>query len=550
MHLRLAVFCSLLYFTNKGVIASLLSATQSEDDDLIVELENSGKIRGHILQTTEGKNFYAFQDIPYGESTAGNNRFRPPKPRAPWEGILNATENKVVCPQSHNPDAGEDCLVLNVYTPVKPSSGASLPVYFFIPGGAFVSLSGQISYLDPEYLVDFDIIIVTFNYRLGSFGFLTTLDETIPGNLGLKDQLLALKWTHDHIHQFGGDSDKITVGGQSAGSMSAGFHLLSRATKGLYRGIIQESGSSISSVFYPTNDRELAFEFGKALNSSFTSTDSRDLLELLQQASYSDLLALNSKFTSGATAGFMNGLTFKPVIEDDNDDAFITEPMHAALLDGRFNLVPVLIGFNSEESLSFLGQIGEEGIEERAKLLDENPANVLQSLNVSVEDRENVGKKLKALYTSSSFTDDRNALITFTSDEVFVRSAIRQAESASRYVPVYLYELTWLPDNSSAQGVPHAADMPYLWGGDSHGQIINENLRKPILKWWTNFIKYQNPTPEKDEDLQNVIWSEVKPDAVKYLDIDSQFTVKENPKNYYSIKNLLDLYIRPPYITY
>uniref|UniRef100_A0A6P7G1C6 Carboxylic ester hydrolase n=1 Tax=Diabrotica virgifera virgifera TaxID=50390 RepID=A0A6P7G1C6_DIAVI len=550
MHLRLAVLCFLLYFANKRAIASPLSATHSEDDDLIVELENLGKIRGHILQSNEGKDFYAFQDVHYGESTAGNNRFRPPKPRAPWEGILNATENKVVCPQSNSPDAGEDCLVLNVYTPVKPSSDASLPVYFFIPGGAFVSLSGKISYVDPKYLVDYDIVIVTINYRLGSFGFLTTLDENIPGNLGLKDQLLALKWTHDHIHQFGGDANKLTVGGQSAGGMSAGFHLLSRASKGLFRGIIQGSGSSISSVFYPTNNTELAFEFGKALNSSFTSTDSRDLLELLQQTSYSDLLALNNKFTSGVTSGFMDGLTFKPVIEDDNDDAFITEPMHAALLDGRFNLVPVLIGFNSEESLTFVRQIGEQNIEERAKLLDENPANVAEALNVAEEDRENVGKKLKALYTSSSFTDDRNALITFTSDEVFGRAAIRQAESTSKHVPVYLYELTWMPENSTAQGVGHGVDMPYLWGGDSRGQLINEDLRKPILKWWTNFIKYQNPTPEKDEDLQNVIWSEVKPDALKYLEIDSQFTVNENPKNYNSIKDLLDLYIRPPYITY
>uniref|UniRef100_A0A6P7G164 Carboxylic ester hydrolase n=1 Tax=Diabrotica virgifera virgifera TaxID=50390 RepID=A0A6P7G164_DIAVI len=552
MHLKLAVLAFLLYFANKRAIASPLSATHYEDDDLIVELENLGKIRGHILQSNEGKDFYAFQDVHYAESTAGNNRFRPPKPRAPWEGILNATENKVVCPQADNPDASEDCLVLNVYTPVKPNSDVLLPVFFFIPGGAFVTFSAQISNLDPKYLVDYDIVIVTINYRLGSFGFLTTLDETIPGNLGLKDQLLALKWTHEHIHKFGGDANKLTLGGQSAGGMSTGFHLLSRASKGLFRSVIQQSGSSISSVFYPINDRKLAFEFGKALNSSFTSTHSRDLLELLQQASFSDLLALNTKFTSGVTTGFMDGLTFRPVIEDDHEDAIVTEPMQAALSNGRFNRVPVLIGFNSEESLAFLGLIGEQNIEERAKLLDENPANVAEALNVAEEDKENVGKQLKALYTSSSFTDDRDALITFTSDAVFVRSIIRQAESISRHVPVYLYDLTYLPEDSTAQGVAHGVDMRYLFGGDSHGLVFNENLRKSLLKFWTNFIIYQDPTPIFDEDLQDVIWSQVKHDAaaVKYLEIDSQFTLKENPKNYNSIKKLLDHYIRQPYITY
>ncbi|CAG9839708.1 unnamed protein product [Diabrotica balteata] len=376
----------------------------------------------------------------------------------------------------------------------------SLPVFFWIHGGAFVVGNGSISSFNPKFLIDYDIIIVTINYRLGPFGFLTTLDENIPGNLGLKDQLLALKWTHDHIIQFGGDPKKITVGGESAGSMSAGFHLISKAARGLISGIIQQSGSSLSSVFYPTNDRELAFEFGKSLNSSFTSTESSDLLELLQEASYSDLMTLSNKFTSGRGVGFMDALTFKPVIENDNDDAFITEPMHDDVLEGHFNLVPILIGFNSEESLMFL-------------------------------------------------EEDRNALIKYTSDEVFVRSTIRQAEAASRYVPVYLYELTWLPDDSTLLGVPHGTELWYLWDGIKYGPI-NENFRKPVLKWWTNFIKYQNPTPESDGELQNVIWPEVQPDAVKYLDINSQFTVKENPRHYYDVKNLLDLYIRPPYITY
>ncbi|CAG9839705.1 unnamed protein product [Diabrotica balteata] len=550
MNLRLVIFCCLLYVANKGVTSSPVTGEVSADDDLIVNLNNLGKIRGHILQSADGKDFYAFQDIPYAEPPVGKNRLQPSKPHGPWEGILNTTENKYVCPQPIGTNSNEDCLVLSVYTPVKPSSGTSLPVFFWIPGGAFMVGSGQISSYNPRFLIDYDIIVVTINYRLGALGFLTTLDETIPGNLGLKDQLLALKWVHDHIHQFGGDPHKVTVGGESAGGMSAGFHLLSRASKGLFRGIVQQSGSSISSVFYPSNDRELAFEFGQTLNSSFKSNKSSDLLELLQQTSYSDLLALNNKFLSGKTAGFMDALTFKPIIEDDNDDAFITEPMFSSVMNREFNLVPILIGYNSEEALSFLGQIGEPAIVERAKLLDENIANVVsRSLNIAEEDIETVGKKLKAFYTNSSFTEDRNGLIKFTSDEVFIRSTLREAQSTSRHVPVYLSVLSWLPDNSTDIGVPHTADLWYLWDRQNTN-INNEALRKPLLKWWTNFIKYQNPTPVADEELQNVIWPKVHPNSVKYLDISSKFLVKENPRNYYSIKQLLDSYINPPYITY
>ncbi|XP_072396020.1 para-nitrobenzyl esterase-like isoform X1 [Diabrotica undecimpunctata] len=550
MNLRLVIVCSLLYAGKNGAILSPENGAAAEQDELIVELENLGKLRGHILQSAEGKSYYAFQDIPYAEPPTGPNRFRPPKPHGAWEGVLDVTENKKTCAQVNDPNSVEDCLVLNVYTPVRASPDKSLPVFFWIHGGAFVVGNGSIFSFNPKFLIDYDIIIVTMNYRLGPFGFLTTLDENIPGNLGLKDQLLALKWTYDHIIRFGGDPKKITVGGESAGSMSAGFHLLSKAARGLITGIIQQSGSSLSSVFYPTNDRELAFEFGKSLNNSFTSTKSSDLLELLQQASYSDLMTLNNKFTSGRGVGFMDALTFKPVIENDNDDAFITEPMHDDVLEGHFNLVPILIGFNSEESLMFLEVTNKTLVEERANFLDERPANIVSPfLNVAEEDKEKVGTILKTFYSCSSFTEDRNALIKYTSDEVFVRSTIRQAEAASRYVPVYLYELTWLPDDSTLLGVPHGTELWYLWDGIKYGPI-NENFRKPVLKWWTNFIKYQNPTPGSDGELQNVIWPEVQPDAVKYLDINSQFTVKENPRHYYDIKNLLDLYTRPPYITY
>uniref|UniRef100_A0A6P7H3X8 Acetylcholinesterase-like n=1 Tax=Diabrotica virgifera virgifera TaxID=50390 RepID=A0A6P7H3X8_DIAVI len=103
-----------------NVFSSSEAGEPAEQDELIVELENLGNIRGHILQSAEGKNFYAFQDIPYAEPPIGPNRFRvqPPKPHGAWEGVLNVTENKKTCVQVNDPNSVEDCLVLNVYTPV------------------------------------------------------------------------------------------------------------------------------------------------------------------------------------------------------------------------------------------------------------------------------------------------------------------------------------------------------------------------------------------------------------------------------------------------
>ncbi|XP_072397522.1 para-nitrobenzyl esterase-like [Diabrotica undecimpunctata] len=554
VHLNLFVFCTLAYFANNGVTSAV---TGSTDDDLIITLSTGSKVRGHVLQSFEGNNFHAFESIPYAEPPIGKNRFQPPVIKKPWEGVLNATANDKICPQllSHNDPVvigDEDCLILNVYRPLKSDRQKSLPVFFWIYGGGFDS--GYSALYDPSLLIDYDIVIVTINYRVGSLGFLTTIDDNIPGNVGLKDQLLALQWVHDNIIAFGGDPNQVTVGGESAGSMSAGFHLLSKAAKGLYSAIIQQSGSPLAGPFYPSKDREVAFEFGRQLNKSFTSSRSSDLLAMLQEASLTDILNLQATFSVGVRPqGFMATIVFKPVIEEEfNDKAFLTGPMHSAILNGKFNFVPVLIGLNSEESLMFYDSVDKEAFNQAARFFDENAKDIISvSLNIAEEAREDVGKALKSLYTNTSFQEDTLGFIKYSSDEVFGRSIIRQAEGASRYVPVFMYQLSWYNKNNRFPGTGHASDLYYLWNLPiASTTAYNETLRRPILKLWTNFIKYQNPTPIEDEDLQNVIWPEVEPGSVKYLNIDSTFEVQENPRGYYDIESILDAYLKEPLISY
>ncbi|CAG9839698.1 unnamed protein product [Diabrotica balteata] len=363
--------------------ATSLAAGFAADDDLIVTLPSGSKMRGYVLQSFEGNDFHAFENIPYGEPPIGQNRF-----------------------QKANPQE-------------------LLPVYFWIHGGGFIGGFGSGN--NPKLFIDYDIVIVTINYRLGALGFLTTIDNNIPGNLGLKDQVLALQWVHDNINAFGGDPKQVTVGGESAGSMSAGFHLLSKSAR------------------------------------------------------------------------------------DDTSDEF----------------------------------------KQRKKYYDETPKNVISEyLNIAEEAKEDVGKALKSLYTNSSFEEDTLAFIKYTSDENFGRSIARQAEAGSRYAPVYMYQLSWYNKLNPYPGVEHGDDLLYMWFVLETFPSYNEALRKPILKWWTNFIKYQNPTPVEDEDLQNVIWPEVTPGSVKYLNIDSKFEVKENPRQYYQIESILDPYVRVPLITY
>jgi carboxylesterase type B len=159
---------------------------------------------------------------------------------------------------------------------------------FFMHGGGYVG--GSSMWEEPENLLDHGVLLVTINYRLGPFGFISTQDEVIPGNNGLKDQQSAIQWTHDNIHLFGGDPNKITILGQSAGSSSVTYQLLNRGIEGLIVGGICESGTYLSAWSYQRRAREIAFATAALMNDTFlTNNNSQDLLEYLQSVPAKDL---------------------------------------------------------------------------------------------------------------------------------------------------------------------------------------------------------------------------------------------------------------------
>lgn len=155
----------------------------------------------------------------------------------------------------------EDCLKLNVYRPTKKHTNGSLPVLFWIHDGAF-----QYGHALPEapyFLIDHDVIFVTFDYRLGTLGFLSTEDDVVSGNMGLKDQVLALKWVNDHIEYFGGDPNSITLVGLSAGGASVHYHYLSPMSRGLFHAGISMSGTALMPWTQAENSRVKAFKLGE-----------------------------------------------------------------------------------------------------------------------------------------------------------------------------------------------------------------------------------------------------------------------------------------------
>jgi carboxylesterase type B len=186
-------------------------------DDLTLQIKD-GKILGRFITSHMGKPIKAFLGIPYAQPPVGELRFKAPQKVQPWEGIKLTQFDGQRCVQvtsTFAPGApligNEDCLYLNVYTPVE--NPGNLPVVFWIHGGAFVAGDGSYAFYGPDYVIDHDVVMVAGNYRLGVLGFLSTESKDAQGNFGLKDQNLILQWIQENIEYFGGNKSSVTIWG-------------------------------------------------------------------------------------------------------------------------------------------------------------------------------------------------------------------------------------------------------------------------------------------------------------------------------------------------
>lgn len=229
-----------------------------------------GKIQGRVLESRLGTLFHAFRGIRYARPPVENLRFKPPESVNQWSGVFDATEDGPMCPQpSYNlTDISEDCLRINIYTR-DLSQINRRPVIFYIHPGAFAQTSGQSKYFaGPQNFMDRDVVLVTINYRLGALGFLSTGTGDAPGNNGLKDQVMALKWVKLHIGRFGGDPNTVTIMGYSAGAISVTLHMVSPMSRGLFHRAIVMSGASTAQWELPNDQMELAKRQARVLNCS------------------------------------------------------------------------------------------------------------------------------------------------------------------------------------------------------------------------------------------------------------------------------------------
>ncbi|XP_060522329.1 acylcarnitine hydrolase-like [Cylas formicarius] len=397
----------------------------------------------------------------------------------------------------------------------------------WIYGGALLAGCSSFEEFAPGDLANEDVIVVTFNYRLGVYGFLSTGDDVILGNAGLKDQLFALQWVQKNIAYFGGDPDKVTLFGQSAGGISIGHHIANKKSQGLYRAAICQSGCSLSPL-YQSDPKTNAYGLAKNLDWTITEANTTvEIRDFLQNLSV-DVLTPVGGFT------LLTGI----VLEAENDDAYVTDVNFPHIESGNFVQVPLMISNVAEEAL------GQSKLPLDlllvALLFDFDVKNLIPGdlTPLPGTNLTEVGNIIKETYMEANGSFIQNlAAAAEVSSAFFVRSSFKQAELQSNYTPVYIYQFSFYgtasENRTKIEGVGktgHSDELPYLFNISAIPLVTDADFltRKRITRLWANFAKTLNPTPDESDALLNVTWPLVSPSNIQFLDIDSSLEVKPN----------------------
>ncbi|KAK9745227.1 Carboxylesterase family [Popillia japonica] len=309
-----------------------------------------GIIEGYWTKTVNNRTYAAFDGIPYAVPPVGKYRFEEPQPIKPWVGVWKAKVEYKCIQYNHytepNEDfviGDEDCLYINVYTPGMNKTKI-YDVIVYIHGGAFMFGSGAM--YGHKYILDRDVIYVSLNYRLGPLGFLSTEDTVLPGNNGLKDQLLALKWIKENIRYFGGNPESITLTGMSAGGASAHIHYISPLSQGLFhRGIIQ-SGTALNNWVLVENSFEKAKRLGSLVGCEFQNSTA--FIDCLKTRSARQIVDTVQHFLGWLYNPFS---PFGVVIDKISRNAILPEHPLELIKKNRFENLPLIFSCVESEGL-------------------------------------------------------------------------------------------------------------------------------------------------------------------------------------------------------
>ncbi|XP_038210949.1 cholinesterase 1-like [Zerene cesonia] len=424
----------------------------------------------------------------------------------------------------------EDCLYLNVYTPLKPGNKL-YPVMVFIHGGGFKEGSGSPLIYGPAHLVKQDIILVTFNYRLGVLGFLCLGIKEAAGNMGLKDQVEALRWVKNNIRAFGGDPDNITLFGESAGAASVLYHMLSPMSAGLFNRAVMESGSAISYSSGQFEPKEIAFKL--AAQMGHNTRDVYDIVKIFKEKTMTELLSAKVPRHTGDIVQSED--IFVPCIEENIEglEPFITASPYDIINSSKFNKVPVLMGFNNAEGYYFVGKETSRQRDEFS-FINALPRDLIFP---TASEKETTASRLKELYQDGPQMSVQS-LVKYEGDAGIKYPVIATADLLLRNMeePVYVYKFAYggllnlvkfLSGFVAYPGASHADELFYIFKpkGTTVLSLLEINMIDKMSLMWTNFAKFGNPTPQVTE-LTPMLWQPANLSDPQLLVIDRQLSTE------------------------
>ncbi|PNF20732.1 Esterase E4 [Cryptotermes secundus] len=515
--------------------------SQAVDSGAIRVTVRQGVMRGKTMTSAKGRTFYSFQGIPYAKPPTGLLRFRETQTPTSWEGELDATKPGPKCIQlSIFVTGSEDCLYLNVFTPQLPQQNGShskqngdlLDVMCWIHGGLFYSGSAQ-NY-PPDFLMDKNVVLVTFNYRLGVYGFLSTGDDESPGNYGLKDQRAALMWVQENIAVFGGNPKSVTLFGESSGATCVHCHMLSPFTEGLFHRAISMAGTAISPWASCPDPLSMAQEQAKLVNCSTANTST--IVACLKDT---DPVLLVKTYPSEPL--FARNRVFTPCPEQQsfrNPEPFLPGDPLDLIRAGKFKKIPWIVGANSQDASTFIVPI--LNLNRLRARWNKNFEQFTKSFlflpkKLTKVQADGVYEKFIDFYlngTRNLSQQDAYQIIEGFSDRHFIHPVKKSVDLhlSVGHEKIFWYNLAYRGFYSTTYltslrnyGVGHVDErryifpMSFFWPYSENDKEVSEL----ILNLWTNFAKFENPTPANKP-----------PDSSRLLDKITWFTARDvGPEN-------------------
>lgn len=463
-------------------ISSTASSYGNNKNSPIVDIPDQGSIKG-----AENEGIVAFKGIPYALPPINENRWLPPQPYPGWSGIKEAVQFASNCQQKPNSwdtslskeHLSEDCLYLNIWAPkdfINHQTNNGYPVMVWIHGGGLVNGGTSLPLYDGSNLARQNIVVVTINYRLGRFGFFAfpalhkESEEQEWANYGLMDQIAALQWIKKSISSFGGNSNNITLFGESAGGDSILALMTTPEANKLFNKAIIQSGTSNFSLLSPRPwQQAVAIAQKFAEKHGIHGIEKNDLANLRKLPAEAILDGLNLE---NMQRDLFSGIVI--------DGVLLRQSIKDAFKDGNFQPIPILIGANDGDGVFF------------------NKTD----LNILAKQLGTTTQEIKHVYDPENKLTDNKILHQVTADWQFIQPTHALARQLSKFnVPVYEYRFSYVAKPArpyTSYGAPHASELPFVFdnlkAAFKNIEPQDTAMAKAVSTYWVNFARSEVPT--------------------------------------------------------